>query len=215
MSRIAIRSSLAALGFIVAAAGLSGPAVAAPDPQSSTAQAQHHDGKKSGQHRHDHHGKHRGGHAKRDAVMVPGVGPLSKQQVESLQLDAKQQAAFDAAKQSQGELVKSMRESRGQRHALLEAQIQSGKLDPHALVAKQDERHAQFRTQSRQVRDKWLAAWDSLNADQQQQVTGWVKERQEKMQALKAKKQAHHAKRDAARKSQSEGAKQPEASSAT
>ncbi|MVW79969.1 hypothetical protein [Bordetella sp. 02P26C-1] len=208
MSRIAIRSSLAALGFIVAAAGVSGTAIAAPDPQPTTAQAKHHDGKQAGQHRHGHHGKHHHGHAMRDAVMVPGVGPLSKQQVESLKLDAKQQAAFDEAKQAQGDLFKSMRESRGQRHQLLDNQIKSGKLDPRALVAEQDSQKAEFHKQSETVRGKWLAAWDTLNADQQKQVTEWVKARQEKMQELKAKKQERQAKREAARSGQAESAKQ-------
>jgi protein CpxP len=213
MSRIAIRSSLAALGFVVAAAGMSGTAMAAPDPQPTKAQATQQDGKHGGHQRHGHHGKHRAGHAMRDAVMVPGVGPLSKQQVESLKLDAKQQSAFDAAKQAQGDLFKAMRDSRGQRQALLDSQLKSGKLDPRALVTEQDARQAEFHKQSEAVRGQWLAAWDGLNVGQQKQVTEWVQARQEKLQAFKAKKQERQAKREAARAGQTQGSATPPATS--
>jgi len=196
MSRYAIRSSLAALGFIVAATGLSGAAVAAPDSAPLAATAQQHDGMRGDRHGgHFKHGDRRGGHMLRDGFMVPGVGPLTKEQVASLKLDAKQQAAFDAAKQAQGDLFKSMRENRGKRHALLQTQLDSGKLDPHALTADRDAQREQFREQSEQVRGKWLAAWDSLNSTQHQQVTDWVKARQAKMQAHRAEKKERFAKR--------------------
>ncbi|OZI49758.1 hypothetical protein [Bordetella genomosp. 4] len=210
MSRYAIRSSLAALGFIVAAAGLSGTALAASDTAPPAAAAKQHDGMHG-----DRHGDHRGGHFKhgdrrggpelRDSFWVPGVGPLSKEQVASLKLDAKQQATFDTAKQAQGDFFKSMRENRGKRHELLQTQIQNGKLDPHALTANEDAQRAEFRKQSEQVRGKWLAAWDSLNATQQQQVTDWVKARQAKMEAHRAKKAERLAKRDAAKAEKANG----------
>ncbi|MBV7485925.1 hypothetical protein [Bordetella sp. BOR01] len=189
MSRYAIRSSLAALGFIVAAAGLSGTAIAAPDTDTDTdtvrqVQGKHHDGK---------HGRHHARMKMHDGFWVPGVGPLSKQQIESLKLDAKQQAAFDEAKQAQGALHKSMREAGAKRHELLNSQLTNGKLDPHALTARQDEGRDQFRQQSEQVRGKWLAAWDSLNDGQRQQVTELVKARQAKMQERHAKRQDRRA----------------------
>jgi len=185
MSRYAIRSSLAALGFIVAAGGLAGTAVAAPQADMARpAHGKHHDAK---------HGHHRGGMMMRDGFWVPGVGPLSKQQVESLKLDAKQQSAFDAARQAQGALHQSMREAGGKRHELLASQLESGKLDPHALAAREDQGRDQFRQQAEQVRGKWLAAWDSLNDGQRQQVTEWVKARQAKMQERHARMQERRA----------------------
>lgn len=205
MSRFAIRSSLAALGFVVAAAGLSGTAIAAPDSTSTSEQSVQHaskHGDRHGGHHHRGHGKHgdhRGASAVRDGFMLPGVGPLSKQQVESLKLDAKQQAAFDIAKQTQRDMFTSMRENRGKRHELLAKQLTGDKLDPHALVADQDAQRAALREQSEQVRGKWLAAWDGLNSTQQQQVTELVKARQAKMDAHRAKKQERQAKHDAER----------------
>lgn len=201
MSQYAIRSSLAALGFIVAAAGLSGTAVAATEATPAATHAKQHDGKR-GERQHCGHGKHGDHHrgAKmRDGFMVPGVGPLSKEQVESLKLDAKQQAAFGDARQAQREMFKSMRENGGKRHALLNQQLESGKLDPRALTADQDAQRASFREQSEQVRGKWLAAWDSLNAAQHQQVTELVKARQAKVQAHQAKKKERMAERAAQR----------------
>lgn len=197
MSRYAIRSSLAALGFIVAAAGLSGTAVAATDAAPATVQATKHDGKHGDRHGHHHHrhfkrhGHHHGG------FMLPGVGPLSKKQIESLKLDEKQQAAFDGAKASQREFFKAMRENGGKRHALLATQLKNGKLDPHALIADQDTQRTALSEQSKAVRGKWLAAWDSLNSTQQQQVTDWVKARHEKMEARRAKMKERHEKRAA------------------
>ncbi|MCD0505467.1 hypothetical protein [Bordetella petrii] len=190
MSRYAIRSSLAALGFAVAAAGLSGTALAAPDANAEPPRMH-------GEHRGFKHGDHRGGKMMRDGFWVPGVGPLSPKQVESLKLDAKQKAAFDAAKQAQGDMHKAMREHGGKRHDLLASQLESGKLDPHALAARQDENHEQFRKQADQVRGKWLAAWDTLNDSQRQQVAGWAKERHAKMQERHAKKQERRAARQA------------------
>jgi len=185
MSRYAIRSSLAALGFAVAAAGLSGTALAAPDADSVRhEQGRHHGGK---------YGHHHMGMKMRDGFLIPGVGPLSKKQVESLKLDAKQQAAFDAAKQAQGELRKSMRDAGAKRHQLLDSQLASGKLDPRALTAGEDEGRGQFREQAEQVRGKWLAAWDTLNDGQRQQVTELVKARQARMKERIAKMQARHA----------------------
>lgn len=206
MSRYAIRSSLAALGFIVAATGMSGTVMAASETAPTAAETKQNTDKLGERHGHygDKHGHRHGGkhgyHHRaemRDGFFVPGVGPLSKTQVESLKLDAKQQASFDEAKQAQTDMFKAMREHGGKRHELLATQLQDGKLDPHALIADEDARREKFREQSTEVRGKWLAAWDSLNSTQHQQVTEWVKERQTKLEARKAKRQERLAQRQA------------------
>lgn len=199
MSRYAIRSSLAALGFIVAAGGLAGTAAAAPDGDATRSMhGKHHDGK----HRHG---------MMRDGFFVPGVGPLSKKQIESLKLDAKQQSAFDDARQAQRELRKSMRDVGAKRHELLASQLASDKLDPHALVARQDESRNQFHEQAEQVRGKWLAAWDTLNDSQRQQVTELAKARHAKMQERHAKMQERRAAKQRAEAKPASEAKQPAA----
>jgi len=200
MSRFAIRSSLAALGLVVAATGLAGGAIAAPGADTSWTHAAQHEGKRGDHHRHDHkHGDRRGGSEWRDAYMVPGVGPLSKKQVESLKLDDKQQAAFDSAKNAQKAMFGEMKAKGGKRHEMLDKQISDGKLDPRALIAQHDEQRAVWHKQSQDVRDQWLAAWDSLTPAQQKQVLDDVKDRQEKKQAHREKRQERHDKQRADR----------------
>ncbi|GAB1579426.1 hypothetical protein [Bordetella petrii] len=185
MSRYAIRSSLAALSFVVAAGGLAGAAVAAPGEGMGGMQEAH--GK--------YHGHHRGMMMRDgDGVGVPGIGPLSQKQIDALKLDAKQQAAFDAARQAQRDLHTARREAGSKRHELLASQLESGKLDPRALMASHDENRDQFRKQAEQVREKWLAAWDGLNDGQRQQITEIVKERHARMQERRAKMQERRAK---------------------
>ncbi|CUI80961.1 Uncharacterised protein [Achromobacter sp. 2789STDY5608615] len=87
-----------------------------------------------------------------------------------------------------------MRASGGQRHDLLKAQLDSGKLDPRALIEQSDKSRDQFGAQAKQVRDQWLAVWDSLNDGQRTQVTQMLKDRQAKMQERHAKMEGRHGK---------------------
>ena len=87
-----------------------------------------------------------------------------------------------------------MRASGGQRHDLLKAQLDSGKLDPRALLDQSDKSRDQFSTQAKQVRDQWLAVWDSLNDAQRTQVTQMLKDRQAKMQERHARMEGRHGK---------------------
>ncbi|ANN77616.1 hypothetical protein [Bordetella flabilis] len=173
MSRFAIRPIVASLAVTLAAGVFAGTASAAPSDTPAAAQ--------SGA---DHMGKHgagpRGHHFQgmRDALWLPGVGPIGKQEVAKLKLDTNQQALFDAARQAQQDFHKSMRESMMTRHKTLDSQLQAGKLDPHALADAQSQSRQERQSQADQVRQKWLAVWDSLNDAQRQQVTSFVKERQ-------------------------------------
>ena len=185
MSRFAIRSNLAALAFVVATGGLAAGAVmAAPTADGGPAAMQQR-----------HHGGGGGFHkAMRDGLMIPGLGPVTKAQVAELKLDEKQQALFKTAQDSQRSLHEARREAGGKRHDLLKAQLDSGKLDPRALVEASDKSRDAFGAQAKQVRDQWLAVWDSLNDTQRGQVTAMVKERQARMQERHAKMEARHGK---------------------
>jgi hypothetical protein len=119
---------------------------------------------------------------------------VSKAQVDQLKLDDKQQALLKTAQDGQRGLRDAMRASGGQRHDLLKAQLDAGKLDPHALADQTDKSREQFGSQAKQVRDQWLAVWDSLNDAQRAQVTQLVKERQAKMQERHAKMEGRHGK---------------------
>ncbi|QKH38638.1 hypothetical protein FOC84_28375 [Achromobacter pestifer] len=184
MSRFAIRSNLAALAFVAATGGLvAGSVMAAPPPAGDGGPAAMHDGQRGGFHK-----------GMRDGLFVPGLGPVTKAQVAELKLDDKQQALFKTAQDGQRSLHEAMRASGGKRHDLLKAQLDSGKLDPRALVEQSEKSREAFGPQAKQVRDQWLAVWDSLNETQRGQVTKFVKERQDRMQERHARMEGRHGK---------------------
>ncbi|AOU93487.1 ATPase [Achromobacter ruhlandii] len=169
---------------MVAATGglLAGPVMAAAPADGGPAAM--HEGHRGG-------GFHKG---MRDGLWIPGLGPVSKAQLDQLKLDDKQQALVKTAQDGQRSLHEAMRASGGQRHDLLKAQLDSGKLDPRALLEQSDKSRDQFGTQAKQVRDQWLAVWDSLNDAQRAQVTQMLKERQAKMQERHARMEGRHGK---------------------
>ncbi|WMD21873.1 hypothetical protein RAS12_05715 [Achromobacter seleniivolatilans] len=182
MSRFAIRSNLAALAFVAATGGLvAGSVMAAPPPPADGGPAAMHQGKWGGFHK-----------GMRDGLFVPGIGPVSKAQVDQLKLDDKQQALFKTAQDSQRSLHEAMRANGAKRHDLLKSQLDSNKLDPRALVTQSEQSRDAFGTQAKQVRDQWLAVWDSLNDTQRGQVTKIVKDREAKMQERHAKAEGGH-----------------------
>jgi uncharacterized membrane protein len=177
MSRFAIRPIVAGLAVALSAGTFAGTAIAAPsDTPTATQPSPDHMGKGGPR-------MHQRMQAMRDAFWLPGVGPVGKQEVAKLKLDANQQSLFDAAQQAQQDLRKSMRESARNRHKTLDTQLQAGKLDPHALSDAQGQARQQMQGQAEQVRQKWLAVWDSLNDGQRQQVTQFVKARQARWEA--------------------------------
>lgn len=184
MSRFAIRSNLAALALVAATGGLvAGSVMAAPPPVGDGGPAAMHDGQRGGFHK-----------GMRDGLFIPGLGPVTKAQVAELKLDDKQQALFKTAQDGQRSLHEAMRASGGKRHDLLKAQLDSGKLDPRALVEQSEKSREAFGAQAKQVRDQWLAVWDSLNETQRGQVTKFVKDRQAKMQERHARMEGRHGK---------------------
>ena len=87
-----------------------------------------------------------------------------------------------------------MRAAGAKRHDLLKAQLDSGKLDPRALISQSEQNRGQFDTQMKQARDQWLAVWDSLNDAQRSQVASMLKERQARMEQRHARMQERHGK---------------------
>ena len=87
-----------------------------------------------------------------------------------------------------------MRAAGAKRHDLLKSQLDSGKLDPRALISQSEQNRGQFDTQMKQARDQWLAVWDSLNDAQRSQVASMLKERQARMEQRHARMQERHGK---------------------
>lgn len=176
MSRFAIRSNLATLAMAVTSSSLLAAPVLAAAPADEAPAA-------------THASRHGGGSrpGMRDGLWIAGLGTVSKAQLDQLKLDDKQQALVKTARAGQRGLRDAMRTSGGQRRDLLKAQLDSGRLDPRALLDQADQSRDRLGTQAKQVRGQWLAVWDSLNEAQRGQVTEMVKERQAKMQARRAK----------------------------
>ncbi|WP_445498183.1 hypothetical protein, partial [Pseudomonas aeruginosa] len=69
---------------------------------------------------------------------------MSKKQLEQLKLDDKQQALVKTAQDSQRGLRDAMRAAGAKRHDLLKSQLDSGKLDPRALISQSEQNRGQF-----------------------------------------------------------------------
>lgn len=185
MSRNAIRASLAGLTLVLSAGAVVAPSVAAPASDAPAAESH-----KEGRHGHGfHHGHRRGPMMERGGLFIPGLGPLSKAQIDALKLTDAQKKLAEEARTTQRELFKNRFKAGAERHALLDKQLAAGKLDPRALTASSDAERQQFHDRAGQVREKWLAVWDSLDEAQRKQVTDIVKARQDEMKARHEKMQ--------------------------
>ncbi|MGN6578676.1 MAG: hypothetical protein ACTHJ1_01650 [Bordetella sp.] len=178
MTRFPLRVSVAALALAGGVGATCAYAQSAPPPAPAPHAWQH--GPK-----HDMHKMWR------DAMMIPGLGPIGKHQVQELKLTAAQQAQFNEAQSAQRALFASRRDAMTRQHVLLDQQVSAGKLDPRALVSANEADQQQFQAQADQVRDKWLAVWDGLSDAQRTQVMSFVKAREAKMQSMRERWQEH------------------------
>jgi len=198
MSRFALRPIIAGLSLTLAAGALSGTALTAAATDASTAApaaTAPADGSQAGRPGKGPHagpGEHRRWEGMRDSLMIPGLGPIGKKEVDQLKLNTQQQGLFKTAQDAQRDLGKSMHEAGRARHKLLDDQINSGKLDPHALMDQEGKSRQQFQGQVDQVKQKWLAVWDSLSDGQRGQVTQFVKQRQARWEAARNEHRGDH-----------------------
>lgn len=181
MTRFPLRVSVAVLALAAGVGTTSAFAQTAPaDAPAAPAPHSWHHGSKHNMHK-----------MWRDAMMIPGLGPIGKHQVQALKLTADQQAQFKQAQDAQRALFEARRDGMTRQHVLLDQQVASGKLDPRALMSTREANQQQFQTQANQVRDKWLAVWDGLSDAQRTQVVGFVKAREAKMQSKRERWQEH------------------------
>jgi len=184
------KSLLIKLAAIAAAVSVQGVALAA-SPAASDAQppAAQAEGARAGYHHKKMHGPHRhhGPQLHRAAMWVPGYGPLGEKTVKDLALNDNQQKLLDQAREAQkaarAEGFKAMQESR---KAQLEA-LKSGKIDPRAALKQSQEAREKGLQERRQIDEKWLAVWDSLDDGQRQKATAHFSERAQKMADLMAR----------------------------
>jgi len=204
---------LAILGTALAASG----AAFAADPGGSQRQADRpghhachsgHHGFHGFQQGHPHlfhqRGKAMHGHAhmRRAGLIVPGYGVVSRDFVEGMGLNESQLKLLEDARKASTDLRENhrdrMKAQRGERRERLGSAI-----DPEQALKQADERREQMRAERRQLDEKWVAVWKSLDSAQQARVAEHLKQRAEKAQARADKRaekfQEHRQQREAAK----------------
>jgi protein CpxP len=185
MKQLGFRPILA--GLTLALAAVTTVTVAAP---SATGAATPAGDQSSAPHKGMGQGHHKG--AMRGGLMIPGLGPIGKKQVDALKLTSAQQTQFKSAEDAQRDLMGKMHAAREAHRKAVNDQLAAGKLDPHALSQQSDQERGEFKSQSEAVRNQWLALWDSLSDGQRQQVAGFVKTREARMDKHRAEHRSEH-----------------------
>ncbi|MFC3339197.1 Spy/CpxP family protein refolding chaperone [Paracandidimonas soli] len=176
---VTLKSALLAVvaGGLVGAAGVSSaasPATAtllAPVTVLASADAGKADAKDSKEGRR-HHAKRWGG----NALMIPGIGPLSGKVLKDLELTDAQKTLLEDARKAQNTLHEERRELMKQAFESRDAQLKEGKLDPRAAIGAMEAAHEAQAGKRKEVQEKWLALWDALQPAQQEKIAQHLKD---------------------------------------
>ena len=132
-----------------------------------------------------HHGAHHQMH--RAGLIVPGYGVVSRDFVDGMGLNADQRKLIDEAREAARSQRDNRREAaKTERGARLDL-FKADSLDPEAQAAR------------RQIDEKWVAVWKSLDTDQQARVATHLKDRAEKAQKRADALEERRQQRDAGR----------------
>ncbi len=140
----------------------------------------HHkaDGQKQGRH-------HRG---MRDAaIVIPGLGAGNQKLVDDLKLTDEQQTKLKAIKDEHKEARKPNREAFSKYQQERSKQLESGNIDPKALLEAQKEMHENMANKRSDDQAKWLGLWDTFSADQKATVVKYFKARSDKWEERRNK----------------------------
>ena len=120
------------------------------------------------------------------SMWVPGFGPVNQKTVSSLKLNDSQMKLVADARAAQDEFQKSLHDLKRTTRQEQKAQLNTGKIDPHAAQNTADDVWKKGMGASRdQLTKKWLAVWDALDSTQKQKVTAYLKQRADKPAGLK------------------------------
>ncbi|MDR3300283.1 MAG: periplasmic heavy metal sensor [Candidatus Accumulibacter sp.] len=95
---------------------------------------------------------------------------------DELKLDARQEALWKEAKDPAGEGHDAIRERLRKKHAEIKALLDQPGVDLRAVVGRMDELRAEGLKQRDATRDRWLAVYDSLNAEQKEKARLFFKD---------------------------------------
>lgn len=164
---------------------------------------------KAGHHGMGHHGKSLRGHGhaqmQRAGLVVPGYGAVSRDFVDGMGLSGEQlklieeaRTAGKALRDTHRDRLKAQRDARGERFS-------AGALEPEQALKQADERREAMLAERRQVDQKWLAVWKSLDTGQQARVADHLKQKAEKAQKRAERFEARKKERVAAKVQRGEG----------
>ena len=167
--------SLAKFAVLAVAFALQGAAMAASSdaPASATQSVAPASATQAAPHATKHHREKNG-----MALMVPGFGSVKHKVVNSLKLNDSQMKLLADAQAAQDAFQKSLHDLKRTARQEQKAQLDTGKIDPHAAQKAADDMWKKDMGASRdQLTQKWLAVWDSLDSAQQQKITTYLKQK--------------------------------------
>jgi hypothetical protein len=188
------RSTLAVkLSALALALAFQGAAFAAqPASGESAAPAVAADSAATAHHAHSGHHKRWGHHHLHAAMWVPGYGPVGQKELSALKLDDAQTQLLTSARSAQKAFRQQRHERMEQARKARTESLESGKIDPHQAIAQGEQAMQADREARAGVQKQWLALWDALKPEQQQELAKAFKARAQKHAAWREKHARHH-----------------------
>jgi len=112
--------------------------------------------------------------------MMHGMKEMARLHDE-LKLDAKQEAAWQDAAKASKEGMGGMRERMRKQHDEIKTLLDQPGADLHALAKRMDDFRAEGQALHQANRDRWLAVYDALNAEQKEKARVFFKSKFERM----------------------------------
>ena len=100
---------------------------------------------------------------------------------DDLKLDAKQEAAWQQADKASKDAMAGMRERMTKHHDEIQALIDKPGTDLREVTKRMDDFRAEGQKLHQENRDRWLAVYDTLNAEQKEKVRVFFKGMSERM----------------------------------
>lgn len=100
---------------------------------------------------------------------------------DDLKLDAKQEAAWQQADKASKEAMSGMRDRMVKHHDEIQALIDKPGTDLREVARRMDDFRAEGQKLHQENRDRWLAVYDTLNAEQKEKVRVFFKGMSERM----------------------------------
>ncbi|QIM49642.1 hypothetical protein G9Q38_10905 [Pusillimonas sp. DMV24BSW_D] len=162
------------LATVAAMVALQAPLAVAAEPNNAETQVD-----RSGKHDRYAHQRHARSQQRDIAFMIPGYGPVGKKTFDSLKLTDSQQQKVNAAQAEQQALRAAHKSTMKSNMQARFAQLEEGRIDPRAALQAMQATQQEMSQRRLDVAEKWLQAWEALEADQQKVLTQALADRHE------------------------------------